>query len=769
MVSVILEDEAVSDLAGNGNEEATFSVTYDATRPTVAISSAVPNPTNAAFDVTITFSEDVTGFVMADLNVTNGAASNFAGSGSVYTATITPTTDGQVTVLVPENSAEDAATNGNEISNAFAVTYDITRPTVAISSVSAGATNATFDISISFSEDVTGFEMSDLNVGNGTASNFAGTGAVYSATITPAAEGIVTVDVAADVAVDAATNGNTAAAQFDIEYDITQPDVTIASGAADPINGAFDITITFTEDVTGFAMSDLNVGNGTASNFAGSGAVYTATVTPTIDGTVTVDIAANSALDAAGNGNTAASQFAIEYDGTNPTVVISSSAPNPTNTVFDVTISFSEDVTGFEMTDLTLGNATASGFTGSGAVYTATITPVADGLVTVDVAADVAIDAATNGNTTATQFAINYDGTRPTVVVSSSVANPTNAAFDVSITFSEDVTGFVMADLDVTNGTASNFAGSGAVYTATITPLADGSVTVLVPENVSEDVAANGNEVSNEFQTAYDATKPTATLSSTAVPPINAPFTLDIAWSEDVFGFEMADLVVTNGVPSGFSGSGTSYSVLISPSGAGPVFVDVPAGVTEDLATNENEAAAFEIEYDNIPPEPPTLTHISEYTCSGNATMTSDNTLEVSGTAERESVVEMFIDGVSIGTVVTDANTGFFTFDYTGTTLADGTYTFTAQATDIAGNTGALSAGLTITIDTVDTDGDGIADFCDDDDDGSGVEDTSEDCDGDGIVDAQDSDNSTCREPILETRKYGFSPNGDGVNDGWVI
>jgi gliding motility-associated-like protein len=122
-----------------------------------------------------------------------------------------------------------------------------------------------------------------------------------------------------------------------------------------------------------------------------------------------------------------------------------------------------------------------------------------------------------------------------------------------------------------------------------------------------------------------------------------------------------------------------------------------------------------------------------------------------------------------MGTVVADANTGFWTFDYTATTLADGTYNFTAQATDAAVNTGDLSAPLTITINTVDSDGDGDPDFCDDDDDGNGSVDSEEDCDGDGIVDSQDTDNSSCREPILERRSYGFSPNGDGVNDGWVI
>ena len=421
------------------------------------------------------------------------------------------------------------------------------------------------------------------------------------------------------------------------------------------------------------------------------------------------------------------------------------------------------------MADLVVTNGTPSGFAGSGTEYTFTITPDVDGLVTVSIPENVSEDAATNGNEASDLFEITYDATRPTVVITSAVPDPTNAAFDITITLSEDVSNFEMADLVVTNGTPSGFAGSGSVYTVTITPTDDGTVTIDVPENVAQDAATNGNEASDQFSVLYDATNPTATMSTAAPDPVNVPFTVDIDWDEDVFGLEMSDLVVTNGTPSAFAGSGTTYSVLITPTGAGDVVVDIPAAVAEDLATNPNNAATFTIEYDNIPPQPPLITHISEYTCAGNTMMTGDNTLEISGTAERSSTVEVFIDGTSIGTTVTDADTGFWTFDYTGTVLADGSYSFTAMATDIAMNTGDLSAPFAITVNTVDSDGDGNPDFCDDDDNGNGDTDIEEDCDGDGIVDSQDSDNSSCRIPIQQTRSYGFSPNGDGVNDGWVI
>ena len=65
------------------------------------------------------------------------------------------------------------------------VDADTTPPTVAISS-DAGA-------AVTFSEPVTGFELENLVVGNGSASELRGNNASYMATITPAASGTVTV------------------------------------------------------------------------------------------------------------------------------------------------------------------------------------------------------------------------------------------------------------------------------------------------------------------------------------------------------------------------------------------------------------------------------------------------------------------------------------------------------------------------------------------------------------------------------------------------
>ena len=92
--------------------------------------------------------------------------------------------------------------------------------------------------------------------------------------------------------------------------------VTRSADALVRIGSPVSLTATFSRPVSGFAIDDIIVGNGTVSNFAGSGAVYTFDVTPNAIGEVTVDIAAGVAEDAGGKGNTAASQFSlgIPYD-----------------------------------------------------------------------------------------------------------------------------------------------------------------------------------------------------------------------------------------------------------------------------------------------------------------------------------------------------------------------------------------------------------------------------------------------------------------------
>ena len=122
------------------------------------------------------------------------------------------------------DSAERAAleallSGGGAVLNC--VNADTTSPTVVINSDASAPVTGPFPIAIAFSDPVTGFELEDLVVGNGSASQLQGSQASYTATITPEASGTVTVDIAAGVAQDSAGNPSAAADQFSIVADLT--------------------------------------------------------------------------------------------------------------------------------------------------------------------------------------------------------------------------------------------------------------------------------------------------------------------------------------------------------------------------------------------------------------------------------------------------------------------------------------------------------------------------------------------------------------------
>ena len=95
--------------------------------------------------------------------------------------------------------------------------------------------------------------------------------------------------------------------------DTVAPTVSI-TGVPLTSTAPFTATFTFSEPVTGFAVEDIALGNATGSNFtAVSTSVYTALITPTAPGTVTVDVVTGAATDTADNGNTAATQARSSY------------------------------------------------------------------------------------------------------------------------------------------------------------------------------------------------------------------------------------------------------------------------------------------------------------------------------------------------------------------------------------------------------------------------------------------------------------------------
>ena len=420
---------------------------------------------------------------------------------------------------------------------------------------------------------------------------------------------------------DEAGNPNTASNIKEIIVDPGVLWVTInqAPGQADPTSvSPIQFVVKFKDPVEGFTASDINFSGSTKPE------TLSATVTPddpladkedeylvevtgmSGDGTVVVSIPAGVAKDASSNENVAStsSDNRVDYLMGNPTVTINqaSGQADPTNaSPVEFTVVFSEAVTGFTGTDIDFTGSTTPGAlsativgTSPGAEYTVQVTGMTgDFLVVASVEAGAAQDEFANPSlpSTSTDNEVTYDAVAPAVLLSTTAGDPTSLSpIPVTITFSEPVTGFTIADIGVTNGTAANFvAVSETVYTVEITPTADGDVTVAVPAGVCEDLAGNLNTAATELVREFILGNPYVLSIVRLDPdPTNAgEVRFLVTFSEIVTGVSATDFKLTAGTDLlataivGLEGTGPDRIVTVSTgTGKGTLRLDVSATAT---------------------------------------------------------------------------------------------------------------------------------------------------------------------------------------------
>ena len=274
-----------------------------------------------------------------------------------------------------------------------------------------------------------------------------------------------------------------------------------------------------------------------------------------------------------------------------------------------VQINFTRPLTGFTANDITLGGAVnganpeISNFTGSGASYSFNVgRGVSDGNVDITIDRGVATDEFGHPNEASRLENTFIDG-QPVPVIDTDVISPTNLlTISYTVEFSDSVTNFNDTGIEVSgsaNGVVENFVEiDDDSYTFDVSHNSvEGVVSVFIPAGVADESGSiNKNLASNRLNHTIDRIAPMPTLTSTSQEDTNSrtiPFTVD--FGEPVTGFNHTGITVTGlaGVDedSFEAESDSVYNFDIVATADGLVSVQIPEGVAQDAAENENVAS----------------------------------------------------------------------------------------------------------------------------------------------------------------------------------
>ncbi|MEY5046644.1 MAG: hypothetical protein RLZZ175_3 [Bacteroidota bacterium] len=159
----------------------------------------------------------------------------------------------QYEVIVPSTTLK--ATSGISFEGLATTKWNFTTSGLAVTQLSKTATSPTkltsIPYTISFSEDVTGFDISDLVIANGTATNFMGSGKNYTVNINPTNNGFVKLTIPLGATIE----GNELA-KDSIYFDNIAPtvntknDTVYLDAAGDGLNTIADINNVSTDNYT---------------------------------------------------------------------------------------------------------------------------------------------------------------------------------------------------------------------------------------------------------------------------------------------------------------------------------------------------------------------------------------------------------------------------------------------------------------------------------------------------------------------------------------
>mgnify|MGYP002651338978 FL=1 len=710
-----------TDVAGNSNgiASAPLIINVDTSAPAAPVITGYSDDTGAAGDG---ITRDTT-LVLTGTAEAGAQIEIFDGATSLGTATVTGAGTWSFTTAALTDGAHsftavatDAAGSTGPASAALAVTVDSAAPAAPIitsisddAGVVSGATNDT-TLTLAGTAEA-GATITILRGGLAITTTTADGAGNWSVTTPANPDGVFTFTAQAQ---DAAGNTSTPSAGVAVQIDTAAPGTPVITGySADTgVSNSDDLTNDRQLLLSGTAEAGATVvvyANGAeiGTAFAGGGA-WSFSTPVLADGDYTFTVMAR---DSAGNESGVSVGLDVTVDGTAPAApVITGYADDTGSSDFrtsDNTLVFSGTAEAGATVNVYLGaSLVATGVAdGAGNWATAASGVIADGFHTFFARAT---DAAGNQSLPSGGFVVEVDTTPPPAPAITGYTNDNGldgndgiSSFNWTTLSGTAVAGtrsVIIYQDDVEVATALVNAG---VWQVTVTGIAEGAH-VFTATGV--DFTGNEGAASAGVAFTVDRTPP-------AVPTITA-----IADDTGVAGdFRTSDTDITL---SGTAEANALVTVRVGATPVGTVQADgagnwsFATGVLTEGAhvftVKATDAAGLESSYsgsqiiviDTTAPAAPVITGFSDNSGSAGDTITNDTTPTLSGTAAANTSVEIFRDEVSVGTTTAD---GSGDWSFTSAALGSGSYVFTARATDNVGNTGAASAGYTITVDTVPT------------------------------------------------------------------
>jgi len=706
---------SAQDFAGNDSAAAgPVTTVYAPDSPLLSIDGApgVVGDTDP-FRVTFAFSEPVGEFVLGDILVGNGSASDLvAVDASTWTALISPDTTSDISIDVPAGSAV-ALDDGTPTSgDAVTVDFNASAPSVLLSGAPA-IVNAPdpWTISLAFSESVTGLDLGDFSVAGATLSNLAGSEASWTVDVTPDGSGDVTLALVEGAVVDIAANPNSRSATLLTVYDDVAPDgafSNVPTWANDTT--PYSVTLTFSEPVPGFTLGDIVATNASlGAPSSGGDTTLTFSVTPEGDGDVALSVAAGAASDVAGNPTTASIDAVTLYDDVPPVLAIDTIAG-------DDIINSSEDDAPLEITGtttgladgrlvaLTVGDTTYLAFV-AGGLWSATVDAfVLQGLAATSTVTADASDAAGNAAVQATRSVAHDADAPPEPSITALATGDSAPTLSGSATIAPgDVLAVALDGVTYTVGDGALALGAGNTWTLDVpagAALPDGTFDVTV---TLTDAAGNVATENTSGELVVDTVAPAA--------PSIAP---DLTAADDSGASAVDDITrVTRPairVAAGSLEAGSAFTLYVdgSPAANGtvaadgsfaertPVLAEGVRNVTytvSDAVGNESAASpVLAVTIDATAPLPVVSRPIA---ADDTVSAVEATALTLSGSADAFGTVELALTdggGASVAaTALVDPGGAWSVTGIDLSTLADGALSVVATASDIAGNVASVT------------------------------------------------------------------------------